>query len=335
MSGTGAPGGRLDHTAVWTGTRMIIWGGRSGSTGYADGFSYNPLSNSWTTISNGSAPGARWGHSAVWTGTRMEVWGGSIVGAVFSNGAGYNPVLDSWTTISATGEPGGRAIHAAGFDGTRMIVWGGIVVPGSTTVNTGGRYTVGTANWQSTSTTGAPTSRWYHTGVWTGNSFVVWGGSTMGATVPTDTGGQYNTLADTWTAMPLSNAPSPRVQHTAVWTGSRMIVWGGTNGTTATSSGGLFDPTSNLWTGPGSGGGVAAGVAEATKAVPLTNAAHLGFSFRCYCPLGIWCVALARCTSRGPCRGMERGRPSSLPLFMRPVCTGSQFNFGLMPYPPR
>src|SRR5439155_12119781 len=35
---------------------------------------------------------------------------------------------------------------------------------------------------------------------------------------------------DTWTPTTLTNAPSARYQHTAVWTGSEMIVWGGLNG---------------------------------------------------------------------------------------------------------
>ena len=34
---------------------------------------------------------------------------------------------------------------------------------------------------------------------------------------------------DTWTATSLTNAPSARYHHTAVWTGSEMIVWGGAN----------------------------------------------------------------------------------------------------------
>ena len=30
---TGAPSGRIEHTAVWTGDRMIIWGGLAKETG--------------------------------------------------------------------------------------------------------------------------------------------------------------------------------------------------------------------------------------------------------------------------------------------------------------
>ena len=41
------------------------------------------------------------------------------------------------------------------------------------------------------------------------------------------TGGRYNPSTNTWTATSTTNAPSARDLHTAVWTGSEMIVWGG------------------------------------------------------------------------------------------------------------
>ena len=36
-------------------------------------------------------------------------------------------------------------------------------------------------------------------------------------------------IDDTWTSTNTTNAPSARTGHTAVWTGSEMIVWGGQN----------------------------------------------------------------------------------------------------------
>ena len=44
-----------------------------------------------------------------------------------------------------------------------------------------------------------------------------------------NTGGRYNPSTDSWTATSTTNAPTARVTHTAVWTGSEMIVWGGTD----------------------------------------------------------------------------------------------------------
>src|SRR5437868_12188077 len=38
-------------------------------------------------------------------------------------------------------------------------------------------------------------------------------------------------IDDTWTATSTTNAPSPRAFHSAVWTGTEMIIWGGYDGT--------------------------------------------------------------------------------------------------------
>ena len=67
---------RIFHTAVWTGSEMIVWGGLNGVS-LNTGGRYNPSTNSWTATSTTSAPDARAYHTAVWTGTQMIVWGGS------------------------------------------------------------------------------------------------------------------------------------------------------------------------------------------------------------------------------------------------------------------
>ena len=53
---------------------------------------------------------------------------------------------------------------------------------------------------------------------------IVWGG-TGGSFL--NTGGRYNPITDGWTATSATGAPTGRGLHTAVWTGSEMIVWGG------------------------------------------------------------------------------------------------------------
>ena len=42
-----------------------------------------------------------------------------------------------------------------------------------------------------------------------------------------NTGGRYNPNANSWTPTSTTNVPDRRTGHTAVWTGSEMIVWGG------------------------------------------------------------------------------------------------------------
>ena len=70
-------GRRTAHTAVWTGSEMIVWGGSADSGPLNDGSRYNPVANNWTAVNTSSAPAARSAHTAVWTGSEMIVWGGA------------------------------------------------------------------------------------------------------------------------------------------------------------------------------------------------------------------------------------------------------------------
>ena len=72
---TGAPTGRYVHTAVWTGSKMIVWGGSDGTNANTGG-QYDPAANSWTATTTTGAPTGRSSHTAVWTGSKMIVWGG-------------------------------------------------------------------------------------------------------------------------------------------------------------------------------------------------------------------------------------------------------------------
>src|SRR5207245_1695738 len=65
-STTNAPRARAGHTAVWTGSEMIVWGGgASGPTYLNTGGRYTPSTDSWTATSTTNAPDARAGHTAV------------------------------------------------------------------------------------------------------------------------------------------------------------------------------------------------------------------------------------------------------------------------------
>src|SRR5947199_4370921 len=108
-----------------------------------------------------------------------------------------------------------------------MVIWSGESDTGD--VNTGGRYNPSTDSWTATSTTNAPSARFYHTAVWTGSEMIVWGGAASGYL---DSGGKYNPAMDSWTATRTASAPVGRALHTAVWTDSEMIVWGGGAGGT-------------------------------------------------------------------------------------------------------
>ena len=173
-STTNAPDARAGHTAVWTGSEMIVWGGgASGPTYLNTGGRYNPSTDSWTATSITNAPDARAGHMAVWTGSEMIVWGGFNGSSNLNTGGRYNPGTDSWTATSTTNAPAGRQDHTAVWTGSEMIVWGGY---DGSYLNTGGRYNPSTDSWTATSTTNAPQGRYEHTAIWTGSEMIVWGG---------------------------------------------------------------------------------------------------------------------------------------------------------------
>jgi N-acetylneuraminic acid mutarotase len=234
-STTNAPAERYYPTAVWTGAQMIVWGG-SDSRGYFNsGGRYDPTTDSWTPTSMSLAPPGRYVHTAVWTGSRMIVWGGyGYYPNYLNSGGSYDPATDTWTPTSTTGAPAGRWTHTAVWTGSRMIVWGGYSNENSinTYLDSGARYDPATDTWTPTSTTDAPAGRNTLTSVWTGSQMIVWGGHSgeYPSTTYFDSGGRYDPARDTWLPTSSTDAPAGRNQHTAVWTGTDMIVWGGWRG---------------------------------------------------------------------------------------------------------
>jgi N-acetylneuraminic acid mutarotase len=232
-SAAGAPGPRAYHTAVWTGSEMIIWGGNTGLSRTSSGGRYDPASDTWVSTSEVNVPGTRDVHTAVWTGTEMIVWGGEYSGGSVNTGGRYNPSTDTWTPTSLANAPAKRSRHTAIWTGSQMIVWGG----GPFYFNTGGIYDPVQDSWTPTSMSGAlPDGRENHSAVWTGKEMIIWGGHQGGAPF-NGHGGRYDPALSTWVPMSTLGAPLARPGSTAVWTGSEMLVWAGFAGTSNGYSG--------------------------------------------------------------------------------------------------
>jgi N-acetylneuraminic acid mutarotase len=247
----GAPSPRELHTAVWTGSEMIVWGGYFydvSDTLFDDGYRYDPATDSWSPTSTTGAATPRALHTAVWTGSRMVVWGGADFNGYPVTGGRYDPTTDTWAPMSTTAAPAGRQNHTVVWTGSRMIVWGGYFYDGADhELNSGGRYDPVADTWAATSTgSGVPSPRDLHAAVWTGSRMVVWGGYDAADLV--NTGGRYDPTTNTWTTTSTANAPPGVELHTAVWTGTRMVVWGGWDGFEDVVTGGRYDPTANSWT---------------------------------------------------------------------------------------
>src|SRR5579872_4589775 len=161
QGGDAPPGARAIHTAVWTGSEMVVWGGSGNAVILNDGGRYNPAANNWMSLPATGAPGARQQHTAVWTGTEMIVWGG-YNGNYLNDGGRYNPGANSWSSLPSANAPLARYNHTAVWTGTEMIVWGG---SNDNFLNDGGRFNPATGTWIAVTITNAPAARYNHTAV--------------------------------------------------------------------------------------------------------------------------------------------------------------------------
>lgn len=166
------------------------------------------------------------GFSLIWTGSEVIAWGGMAIitgvgGVPLPYGVRYNPVTDRWSKMSEGIIA--RAGHSAIWTGKEMIIWGGDWFKEQ---NNGGRYNPVTDTWSAT-TNGAPEPIYYHTTVWTGNEMIVFGG--VNSTNPDyiNTGYKYDPVIDTWQKLNSMNAPKVKYNHSAIWIGTEMLIWGG------------------------------------------------------------------------------------------------------------
>ncbi len=297
-SGT-PPGLRYGHMAVWVPTadptvalgKMIIWGGvgfdrmpdkiiDSTPDYLGTGAIFDENLLSWVPIATIGAPLPRWQGAAVWSDDKFIVWGGFGVTQylkpltdpptlpvfdVLQTGGIYDPTTDTWAATSLAGAPTARQDVSAVWSGgnARMVIWGGIgrsaSGQGSTTLGDGALFNPAANSWSAMATTGAPGRRYFHSTVWTGSDMLVWGGLDGTTGTYLNSGGRYNPVSNSWSAISGINAPSPRFRHTAVWTGSMMIVWGGSitddfHIGASLDTGGRYDFATDSWTPTVTGG---------------------------------------------------------------------------------
>lgn len=263
--GLEGPSGRSKHGAVWTGSGMLVWGGKVGSALSNQGGIYFPDTGEWSAVPTNDVSPPRSGHSLVWTGDRMIAWGGYTSEGETQTGAFYvpssltgNPPVGGWSPTSLTSAPVARSAHSAVWTGSRMLVWGGKNSGG--VLRSGGRYTPPTGSvvpgsegaWLGITASSAPVASHGHSAVWTGSRMITWGGLSS-SFQPLAVGGIYDPGSNSWIQLPSTGAPAPRTGHSAVWTGSQMIIFGGTTTEIPGAAGDLladgaaYDPVSATW----------------------------------------------------------------------------------------
>lgn len=251
---------RMYHTAVWTGSEMLVWGGWSSAGTYAtSGNRYDPATDTWTGMQSLYAPSPRIHHLSAWNGSRLLIWGGQDASGYFGNGGRWDPATILWDTTSnptmtGTNVPAARRRAVAAHTGSSWIVYGGFNGTNGVLAN-GGVWDDATNSWKSMATTGAPGPKELPVAAWSGSEFIVWGGrSNIGnwGQYPAFTGGRYNPVTDAWAALPTTNQPENAYAAGAAWVCDRMVVWGGNVNTSVTcnvnKAGAMYVPTTDSWT---------------------------------------------------------------------------------------
>lgn len=225
------------YRAVWTGTEMLGWGlGLDGA--------YNPATNHWRRLA-----GPTWSGS-IWTGRQVLTWGGGCCGENSAEGAAYTPATDTWQKLPPAPLAGRHAPMA--WTGKELVIAGGFTTEGRYFADAAA-YNPSTRTWRQLPPMPEPRAR--ATATWDGREVLVVGGSAPPNNVRpyvrlyTD-GVAYNPATNRWRHLP-AMGDTGRISHTAVWTGSQLLVWGGqtsrADAWVTAPHGVAYDPATNRW----------------------------------------------------------------------------------------
>lgn len=265
MTNSLAPTARSGHSAVWTGTKMIVWGGKETSTMTNTGAMYDPSLDSWVTTFQTGAPTARMYHAAVWTGSVMLVFGGCDTSICYNDLYSFDPTGNMgagvWATLSPLGTPPSarQSMSYAWVPGIgttslgRLLIWGGGNLNHTAPVSGGAIYDVGSNSWITMNPANAPTDAFSAGSVVFGSGagarWFIFGGLAASNTAVTNVK-LFDPVANTWsTTPPGGSAPSARGAASVVSDGTRIYVWGG-KAVGLLADGAVLDLAANRWIAP-------------------------------------------------------------------------------------
>jgi N-acetylneuraminic acid mutarotase len=248
MKQAGAPSARRAALGIWTGTRVLIWGGYDRAGNPEDhAYLYDPAADAWTPVPPGNEPDPTLYPASAWSGTQLYVFGGIEGGFASNDFRVYSAATNTWSA-PATATLSRRDSAFGGFDGSYFVVWGGR--PQSSSPTSGFRYDplgVPAPTWTSVATTGTPTPRYvvprehgWVARVAAGKLLMLGGFDPMFVRSDASTrrdGAVYNSTTNTWTSLPAWPSGHARRFPVAVWMGSEFLLWGGESAGVASNTG--------------------------------------------------------------------------------------------------
>jgi hypothetical protein len=220
--------------------QVAVWGGYQTVSGnlttgvfpdqkvLGDGAILNPLTNTWTKLSDMGAPSARvyaatglgGGKWFVWGGTTRVSWGGYA--AMSQNDGGlYDPAANAWKPVSTAGAPSARSHAKVVWSGSTFAVWGGRGDADTKDLSDGFLYDPTNDTWSEMNAASRPENLFFY------NSYVMADGNLFFFDAHNRQGAILDVAHNRWSTLDLAGGPPDRGGQIVLWTGSRLMVWGG------------------------------------------------------------------------------------------------------------
>jgi N-acetylneuraminic acid mutarotase len=172
---------------------LVVGGGCREQRSCERATAYDPKTDTWSPLPEGSGLGLRTGNTAVagdGNGSIAFFWGGERrmqAGLYTDEGAAYDAKAGGWIVLPSPKQVlpnAARRDATSWFAAGRFYVWGGLFgqdgeggfVKSKDRADTGAAFDMTTKAWQPMPTMNAPTPRSGATAVWTGSEAIVWGG---------------------------------------------------------------------------------------------------------------------------------------------------------------
>ncbi|MBI2394313.1 MAG: hypothetical protein HYV09_32375 [Deltaproteobacteria bacterium] len=239
---------RRAHAAAWTGSDMIIWGGREGSTVRSDGFIYYATAKTWSALPTAAPISGRRAAASIWIPTvrKLFIWGGDNLSTKLSDGALLDPSGYSWSLLPSA-PLSARSDAVAYWSGKEVIVWGGSLPAGGVAMD-GAAYDPAANSWRLLPAASSTGRFGPSTGLTT-DVLVVFGGSD-GADVAWNGMKMTLTSSPAWSplAAPASSLLTKRANPQAWIDGNRLTLWSGfVESGDLDPNGATLDVTTGAW----------------------------------------------------------------------------------------
>jgi hypothetical protein len=250
LASPGRTGSFLGYTGAWTGKELLLFGQGMRAA-------YAPSTGHWRRLPGSRLLSVHDGFGlTVWTGRELIGWGGGCCGDAFDDGVAYNPRTNVWRPLPRSPLAGSQ--HPIGaWTGRELIVLVGDDDPDGNPwparLARAAAYDPASNSWRRLPR--IPRGRGGANAVWDGHELLVVAGSAEAPAgtppPPARVGFALDPATNRWRSLPAMDAG--RTGAAAVWTGTKLLLWGGSaspSGTprvTAPAHGLAFDPRTNRW----------------------------------------------------------------------------------------